>query len=128
MSVNTAQTGGATITLYLCGFFSLLIYNLPCNDRFCHTTTHHGPGGTYLKVLLNCFWMGFLLFLPAYMQSPGGIMVVRSVDVTGALRETQTGFRSLTAAQTLHKSAHVEGIHRLSLCSGPNPFNHTRGA
>lgn len=36
--------------------------------------------------LLNCFWMGFLLFLPAYMQSPGGIMILRSVEVTGALR------------------------------------------
>lgn len=53
-------------------------------------------------------------------------MVVRSVDVTGALRETQTGFRSLTAAQTLHKLAHVEVIHRLNLCRGANPFNKAR--
>lgn len=27
------------------------------------------------KVILYCFWMGFLLFLPAYMHSPGGIIV-----------------------------------------------------
>lgn len=42
-----------------------------------------------LMGFLNCFWMGFLLFLPAYMQSPGGIMVMRSVEVTGALRRRQ---------------------------------------
>lgn len=44
--------------------------------------------------LLNCFWMGFLLFLPAYMQSPGGIMILRSVEVTGALRMTQSNFQA----------------------------------
>lgn len=47
------------------------------------------PDITYLTALLNCFWMGFLLFLPAYMQSPGGIMILRSVEVTGALRVRQ---------------------------------------
>lgn len=46
----------------------------------------------YWRALLNCFWMGFLLFLPAYMQSPGGIMISRSVEVTGALRRTQNNF------------------------------------
>lgn len=29
-----------------------------------------------MNMILNCFWMGFLLFLPAYRHSPGGIIVL----------------------------------------------------
>lgn len=31
--------------------------------------------------ILSCFWMGFLLFLPAYRQSPGGIMMFGPVAI-----------------------------------------------
>lgn len=73
------------------------------------------------NMILNCFWMGFLLFLPAYRHSPGGIMALTLKNKRNRFLSSEVSvFHCCTKCQQWESSAEE------NVCSLSVTFSNTK--